>query len=299
MICKLCNERPAFHSHHFDGNGIDLENLDSWKREKYLELKGDGEKTLDLCVRCHSEVHGNVAEWNSIKLLHKLRKDLIEERKATQNRIRDLKKQYELDVSDLEEIKKSLEEKIREIEERLKELVRGERIWEWLEKVNGVSEINAAGLIAKIGDISRFDTVSDLWSFFGLRPKSSFNFDDCKWENYQHYRQATKEERTLVVYDIGEQFVLKKDSFYRRFYENRRKKTEKDERFGNPKDNKLHYYRDARRYAVKIFLSHLYEVWRRMEGLETRTPYILQEEHHNYIKPPYLNVCRNSQSEEF
>jgi len=291
MTCELCEERPPFHSHHFDGEEINLENLGSRKKEKYLKLEGDGKETVDLCVECHSEVHGNVAEWSPIKVLYKYRKDLIEERKATQNRIRNLK-QYEVDVSDLKEVKEMLADKINEVEKRLKSYVRDHELWSWLEKIYGISEINAAGLIAKIGDISNFDTVSDLWAFFGLRPKSSFDFEnDSKWESYEHYRQATKGERTLAVYDIGEQFI-RKDSFYRQFYDERRKETEADKRFGEPEDNKSHYYQDARRYATKIFLSHLYEVWRRIEGLETREPYIMQEEHHNYIKPPYLETIK-------
>jgi len=289
LKCQLCRNRPTFHTHHFDGEEIDLGNLNSQRKEKYLKLEENGKETVDLCVECHSEVHGNVAKWSPIKMLYKYRKDLIEERKATENRIRNLK-QYELDVTPFQENKERLENQIKEIESRLKPYVRDHKLWRWLEKIYGISEINAAGLIAKIGDISNFDTVSDVWAFFGLRPKSSFDFEDgCKWEDYGHYRQATKEKRTLAVYNIGEQFI-RKDSFYRQFYDERREETESDERFGKPEDNKSHYYRDGRRYATKIFLSHLYEVWRRIEGLETREPYILQEEHHHYIKPPYLEV---------
>jgi len=291
MTCELCEERPSFHSHHLDGEEINLENLGSRKKEKYLKLEGGGKETVDLCVECHSEVHGNEAEWSPIKVLYKYRKDLVEERKATRNRIRNLR-QYEVDVSDLEEVEKTLVSKIDEIEKRLKSYVRDHDLWHWLKEIYGISEINAAGLIAKVGDISKFDTVSDLWSFFGLRPKSSFDFEGgCKWESYEHYRQATKEERTLAVYDIGENFI-RKDSFYRQFYDERREKAENEEKFGKPEENKQHYYQDARRYAVKIFLSHLYEVWRRIEGLETREPYIMQEEYHNYIKPPYLETIK-------
>lgn len=286
MKCELCEKRQSFHEHHFEGEDIDLSILSEDETEKYKELQKEREK-LNLCVLCHSKIHGNIAKWNPIKMLYKIRKDLIEERKAIQNKIRNLK-QYELDVSDLEEVKQSLMKKIEGIDGRLKDFVREEQIWKWLEKIYGISEINAAGLIATIGDISRFDTVSDVWAFFGLRPKSSFNFDESKWKNYEHYRQATKENRTLAVYDIGEQF-LRKDSFYRQFYNERRKETEADERFGDPEENKGHYYSDARRVATKKFLSHLYEMWRRIEGLEVRKPYILADKHHKYIKPPYLD----------
>jgi len=252
--------------------------------------KSSEDETIEVCVVCHSKIHGNVARWSPIKMLYKYRKDLIEERKATENRIRNLK-QYELDITPFQENEKRLKSQIKEIEKRLKSHIQNHKLWKWLKNIYGISEINAAGLIAKIEDISRFDTVSDVWAFFGLRPKSSFNFEDGdeKWENYEHYRQATKDTRTLAVYDIGEQFI-RKDSFYRQFYDKRRKETEADERFGKPEDNKQHYHNDARRYATKIFLSHLYEVWRRIEGLETREPYILQGEHHNYIEPPYLEV---------
>ena len=42
----------------------------------------------------------------------------------------------------------------------------------------------------------------------------------------------------------------------------------------------------ARRYMAKIFLSHLWEVWREAEGLTTRPPYALEYlDHETYLNP--------------
>lgn len=291
MKCRICKERETFAEHHFDGEEIDLDNLSKEKRDRYKAIENSGADTIDVCTICHAKIHGNEAEWDPIKALYKLRRDLIEERKAVDNRIRALE-EYELDVSDLEDVSTQLQDKVDEISKRLKKLVRKRDIWNWLQHVNGIAEVNAAGLIATIVDPGKFDTISKLWKYSGQTPKNGFDFDseDCKYENYGHYRQATKENRTLTSYDIGDGFV-KNGDFYRDIYDNRREKTESDERFGKPSENKGHYHNDARKVAVKKFLSHLWLVWRKMKGMEVTDPYIIanDSDHNRFMKPPHLD----------
>lgn len=304
MKCELCEERPFVPEHHWDGKEIFLENLSEEMREKYLRLEEKRDEPLPLCVQCHNRIHGNDADWCTIKTLYRFRKKLIEHRKAAENRARSLKA-YELDVSVFEEIKDKVREKIKEIESLLEEPVHQHELWKWLDEVTGVAEVNAAGLIAKIRDISNFDTSSKIWSYLGLIPEKEFDPEKSNFDSYEQYRQATKDGRTLAVYEIGDQFIKQGDkSFYRQFYDKRREKAEREEKFGDPDakyqkgkkkgqyKNRGHYYNDARRVATKIFLSHLYEVWRRIEGLETREPYIMKKEMHHYIKPPHLDAIQ-------
>ena len=282
--CKLCQERKTFAEHHFDGEEIHLENLSDEKREKYERLEEELDEVVDVCTICHSEIHGNEAKWDPIKLLFKLRKDLIEERKATNNRIRNLQ-EYELDVSDLQEVTDHLSEKIKSLKKRLKKEVRKREIWQkWMSDVTGIGEVNAAGIIANLNDIGDFDTISKLWKYCGLMPKSGLK-EDGKYENYQHYRQATKDLRSLTAYDIGQRFI-QAGGYYREVYEERREETEADERFGDPEEEKGHYYADARRIAVKMFLSHLWQVWREIKGYEVTEPYVLEQDGHNRKRNP-------------
>lgn len=288
MRCKLCNKRTAYADHHFDGEEIQLENLSEEKLERYKEYAQNGHETLPVCTICHSEIHGNETSWSQVKKLYKLRRDVIELRKATGNKIMALE-EYEMDVSDLKEIVEGLSSKEKEIGKRLKQLVHKEDIWNWLQHVSGIGEINTAGLIAKVETPEKFDTISKLWKYLGQMPKSGFD-PEGKYKNYQHYRQATKDGRTLTSYDIGSSFI-KSGDFYRDIYDERRRKTEADKRFGDLEGNKSHYHNDARKVAVKKFLSHLWLVWRKMKGLEITEPYIIAKKgngHNRFIEPPHL-----------
>lgn len=287
--CKVCEGRESFAEHHFDGEEIHLKNLSNGERKKYKSLEDSHNEVIEVCTICHSKIHGNIAKWNPIKLLYKLRKDIIKERKATKSRIRALK-EYELDVSDLKEVAETLTNKEKKLSKRLKKLVREEDIWDWLEKVKGIGEINTAGLIAKLNFIEKYETVSSLWKFCGLMPKNGFDEEDSNFENYTHYRQATKEERTLTAYDIGECFVRNTECFYRKFYD-----LKKEEYLENRDWSDGHCHAAARRYAVKMFLSHLWSVWRQMKGLEITDPYILSANngHNRKVEPPHKEEIFN------
>ena len=55
----------------------------------------------------------------------------------------------------------------------------------------------------------------------------------------------------------------------------------------------------ARRKMVKIFLSHLWVTWRKMEGLTVTRPYIFDiGGHSNYISPPEASALKDDRSEE-
>lgn len=264
MKCEKCGENEAFHRHFIDGDS-DNDDPDNIKR---------------LCVRCHQEIHGNEVEWTAIKMLYRTRKALIEERKSVSNRVQALE-QFELDLEEMEEVKEVLKDEEERVTEKLEEEVEEHPLWkQWLNKLTGIGKVNAGALISMLEPIEDFETVSKVWAYLGLKPPDCYDDD----HEYQKYRQATKDKRTLVAYDIGRQFVMQTSSFYRQFYD------EKKEYYMNNRDwEKGHCHQAARRHAAKIFLSHVYEVWRRIEGLDAKEPYIMQEEHHNYIRPPYVN----------
>ena len=96
----------------------------------------------------------------------------------------------------------------------------------------------------------------------------------------------------MTCWKIAGQFV-KQGKFYRTHYDQQKE-------FYTQRDGdtltKGHIENRARRAMVKIFLSHLWEMWRRAEGLpsgETYLQYKLGGEfarHHTLIKPPYDSI---------
>jgi hypothetical protein len=84
-----------------------------------------------------------------------------------------------------------------------------------------------------------------------------------------------------LCYLIGDQFIKQRESPYRKLYDQFRLDyenrpdlmRERDTRKGGNSKGTGHINDMARRKAVKIFLSHLWEEWRKLEGLPTPDPY--------------------------
>lgn len=165
----------------------------------------------------------------------------------------------------------------------------GHPIGEWMRAIDGIGPIIAAGLLAHI-DIEKAPTVGHIWRFAGLDPTS-------KWEKGQK-RPHNAALKTLC-WKIGESFVKvkgKDTDYYGKVYAERRelegRKNDAGEYSEQAKailisrpnhaqaatyqQNKLpdgHLHMRAKRYAVKLFLSHLWEQWRKQEGLTVPLPY--------------------------
>lgn len=84
-----------------------------------------------------------------------------------------------------------------------------------------------------------------------------------------------------LCYLIGDQFIKQRESPYRKLYDQFRLDyenrpdlmKERDDRKGGQSKGTAHINAMARRKTVKIFLSHLWEEWRTVEGLPTPEPY--------------------------
>lgn len=143
-----------------------------------------------------------------------------------------------------------------------------------MSSVRGVNKILAAQMVALIGDIDRFETVSKLWRYAGYavidgkaeRPKRGEKL---------HYNKRLK----TTCFKVGNS-LLRSGSPYRQIYDQEK---ERQLRRGLAKGH-AHYR--AMRKMIKLFLAHLWEVWRRMEGLPTRRPYALDKLGHSTYIPP-------------
>ena len=149
----------------------------------------------------------------------------------------------------------------------------------WMRTIHGIGPVTSAGLLAHL-DINRSPTAGGFWKYAGI-------------SGVEVWRKGEKRpwnaELKKLCYLIGESFVKvsgKEDAYYGQLYKKRKElETFKNKNFEYAEQAKSQLtsknYRDgtvtkdylekgmlspaqiharARRYAVKIFLSHLHEV---------------------------------------
>lgn len=90
-----------------------------------------------------------------------------------------------------------------------------------------------------------------------------------------------------ICWKISEQMVRQGNTFYRNIYD----ATKEQQRNLNPGFSKMHIHNRAKRKMVKMFLSHLWEAWRKIEGLETRPPYVIEKlGHKGFVSVETLKI---------
>jgi hypothetical protein len=172
---------------------------------------------------------------------------------------------HEANVATLLEMEKETERYIRRA-------VRPHPVWEWAKDVKGLAEVSLATLLQHI-DIRRADTVSALWRYCG------FGVIDGKAERLvKGQRRAWNASAKVAVWRIINLQIMHSGpyaSVYREAKE-RYKRERSDWTDG-------HIEAASRRVAAKLFLSHLWEVWREAEGLPIRQPYVSTMEPHEVV----------------
>jgi len=189
----------------------------------------------------------------------------------------------------------------------LKAYAESKRIGEWCMSNMGIGPVISAGLIAHLR-IEHMNNVSGWWRFAGLDPS-------MKWEKGK--KRPWNSELKTLCWKLGESFVKvkgKDEAFYGQIYNRRRvyedelneagayakQAEQKLERFNIGKGTiayksyikgklpKAHIFMRCKRYAVKLFLSHMFEVWYEIEnGEKPAKPYVFAiEGHSDYIPPP-------------
>lgn len=183
----------------------------------------------------------------------------------------------------------------------------------WMKSVFGIGPVLAAGLLAHI-DIARAPTVGHIYSFAGIAGDGQ-----KKWEKGQR-RPFNASLRTLC-WKIGQSFMKfsnQDDCFYGRLYRERKAKyVEANERgdyaetaarslvernFGKTTDAfgylsagrlpPAQIDARARRFAVKIFLSHLHTImiWTTTQRLPPLPYALAQQGHAHFIPIPNAEV---------
>lgn len=181
----------------------------------------------------------------------------------------------------------------------------------WARSIPGIGPVLAAGLLAHI-NIDGRNSVGQLWAFAGLDPTRTWG----KGEKRPHNARLK-----VLCWKIGESFVKVSSNdadIYGKVYQQRKQyEAEKNERseyaeqaaamltkkrFGDDTKAKAfyqagklppgHIHARAKRYAVKLFLAHYFEVAYRLQyGTEPPMPYpIAVLGHKDYIPAPNLEA---------
>jgi hypothetical protein len=179
-------------------------------------------------------------------------------------------------------------------------------IGKWMKSIYGIGPVIAAGLMAHI-DIKEAPTAGHIWKYAGLDPTS-------KWEKGQ--KRPWNAGLKTLCWHIGQSFMKfhKRDEcFYGKLYTERKayetarndrgdnavlaetlkakfnKNTDAYKHLSNGKLPPAQIDARARRWVVKLFLSHMQAVWWKLEtGTDAPKPYILTRDHghaHEVLPP--------------
>lgn len=195
----------------------------------------------------------------------------------------------------------------RQVKRALEKYVGVHRLGDWLMSIHGIGPVITAGLLAHI-DIRRAPTVGNIWRFAGLDPT-------VVWK--KKTKRPWNAQLKVVCFKAGESFVkFHNDTrcFYghiwrtrKDLYESRndagdyaarsakiletrnlRKETDAYKAYSIGRFPPAHIHAMARRYAVKLLLSHLHgEMCRRILKTEPPLPYPIEfMGHAHLILPP-------------
>jgi hypothetical protein len=173
----------------------------------------------------------------------------------------------------------------------------------WLRGVTGIGPVIAAGMLAHI-DITKAPTVGHIWRFAGLDPTSKWEKGQRRpwnatlktlcWKAGQSFMKLSNNEKCYygAVYKARKQYEIARNESGG----NRELALASADRYG--KDTEAHKHLTqgklppmqidarARRYAVKLFLSHLHDVWYRHEyGAAPPLPYPIAHLGHAHVIP--------------
>ena len=195
---------------------------------------------------------------------------------------------------------------------------------QYLSKIYGIGPMLSAGLIAYVDNIEKFQHVSSLWQYSGYganrfcpeckKPtsvevkydtgkiaKKLHPFNECPECNAKTntilqkrmsgYQSNWNDKLKTLAWKAGTSFVKQSPdkSKYRKLYDQIKKKErmlhpEKKVVKGKTFYNDGHIHNRAMRKVVKIFLAHVWQTWRRQEGLEATEPYAKQLLGHSVVE---------------
>ncbi len=162
-----------------------------------------------------------------------------------------------------------------EVDQQLGQLGEEEAIIQMMMQVRGVGPILAMRVAALI-DISRSDTVSALWRYAGYAVFDGER-ERLKKGEKAHFNRRLK----TACYLVGNS-LIKSNSPYRVVYD----EAKEHYQLSHPDWTKAHIHMASLRKMIKIWLAHLWLVWRAIEGLPIRDPYVFDVLGHTHRYNP-------------
>jgi hypothetical protein len=163
----------------------------------------------------------------------------------------------------------------KEVDGDISEMVEMHRIYPYISGVKGVGPSLAAQILSQI-DIQTADTVSALWRYCGFAVIDGKAEKPTKGEKL-HYNKKLK----TVFFKLASS-LLRAGSPYRQFYDDAKEYYQAN----RPDWTKNHIHMASLRKMIKVFIAHLWLVWRKVDGLETRDLYVSERLGHDHIVPP-------------
>ena len=248
----------------------------------YIELEALNKLKRDI------KNAGTTLSKEEARYLVDLYYQMQEYRKASDNQVRQLQKE---DNKEPHETLAFFANNFRTLERNIKSVLQvyaeSKPIGQWMLSICGIGPVISAGLMANI-DITKVQTAGQIQAFAGLDPTREWNKGEKRPYNARLKTLCWKIGQCFIKAQNNEEDVYGKIFAIRKAYEiERNEKGEladqakaKLERFNIKKttdaykwysQGKLppaHINQRASRYAVKIFLSHLFSVWYEMEHKE-------------------------------
>mgnify|MGYP001584483263 CR=1 FL=1 len=191
------------------------------------------------------------------------------------------------------------------MQRELERFAKSSEIGRWALSVCGIGPIITAGLLAEI-DIAKAPTVGHVWAFAGLAPGVEWKKGEKRPWNARLKTLCWKASDSFVKVSNRESDIYGK--VYRQRKELEQERNERGE-FAEQARHKLettkigkdteawkwysigklppaHIDMRARRYAVKLFLAHMHEVWYRLEVGAPPLPYPIAFQGHAHKKDP-------------
>lgn len=248
----------------------------------YIELEALNKLKRDI------KNAGTTLSKEEARYLVDLYYQMQEYRKASDNQVRQLQKE---DNKEPHETLAFFANNFRTLERNIKSVLQvyaeSKPIGQWMLSICGIGPVISAGLMANI-DITKIQTAGQIQAFAGLDPTREWHKGEKRPYNARLKTLCWKIGQCFIKVQNNEEDVYGKIFAIRKAYEiERNEKGEladqakaKLERFNIKKttdaykwysQGKLppaHINQRASRYAVKIFLSHLFSVWYEMEHKE-------------------------------
>lgn len=248
----------------------------------YIELEALNKLKRDI------KNAGTTLSKEEARYLVDLYYQMQEYRKASDNQVRQLQKE---DTKEPHETLAFFANNFRTLERNIKSVLQvyaeSKPIGQWMLSICGIGPVISAGLMANI-DITKVQTAGQIQAFAGLDPTREWHKGEKRPYNARLKTLCWKIGQCFIKVQNNEEDVYGKIFAIRKAYEiERNEKGEladqakaKLERFNIKKttdaykwysQGKLppaHINQRASRYAVKVFLSHLFSVWYEMEHKE-------------------------------